>query len=225
MTPAELIILHEDDNIIAVDKPEGICSIPERLEKGGDLLSLLAVRLGLRPYVVHRLDRDVSGVILFAKNAAAHASLNEQFSNRLVRKSYKAVVHGIPIDENGKIEKPIRKFGSGRMGVDAINGKEATTMYSVERKFQNASLLHVSPVSGRRHQIRVHLYSIGHPIVGDPLYGDRARQKDFKRLMLHAHSIEFKSVSGETTQIRSALPPSFQAVIDSLPAQTKPKPR
>jgi 23S rRNA-/tRNA-specific pseudouridylate synthase len=111
------------------------------------------------------------------------------------------------------------------MGVDARNGKEATTMYAVEKKFEKASLLHVSPVSGRRHQIRVHLYSIGHPIVGDPLYGERLLQKNFPRLMLHAHSIEFKLLSGETKQIKSAFPASFQAVLDSLPVQAKTKPR
>lgn len=225
MTPAELVTLYEDENIIAIDKPEGLCSIPERLEKKTDLLSLLAVKLGLKPYVVHRLDRDVSGVILFAKNATSHASLNEQFSNRTLRKSYKAVVHGKPADENGKIEKPIRKFGSGRMGIDPRNGKEATTMYSVEKLFKDATLLHVSPVSGRRHQIRVHLYSIGHAILGDTLYGERLLQKKFPRLMLHAASIQFKQLSGEPLQIKSPFPASFEAVLNSLPAHVKPNSR
>jgi RluA family pseudouridine synthase len=225
LTPADIVTLYEDENIIAIDKPEGLCSIPERLEKKTDLLSLLAVKLGLKPYVVHRLDRDVSGIILFAKNAAAHASLNEQFSGRTMRKSYKAVVHGKPENENGKIEKPIRKFGSGRMGIDARNGKEATTLYSVEKLFGNASLLHVSPVSGRRHQIRVHLYSIGHAILGDTLYGERLLQKNFPRLMLHAAAIEFKQLSGEVLKLKSPLPASFEAVLNSLPAQSKTKPR
>ncbi len=225
MTPADIVTLYEDENVIAIDKPEGLCSIPERLEKNTDLLSLLAVKLGLRPYVVHRLDRDVSGVILFAKNAASHASLNEQFSERTMRKSYKAVVHGTPLEENGKIEKPIRKFGSGRMGIDAKDGKEATTMYSVEKKFGNATLLHVSPISGRRHQIRVHLYSIGHAILGDVLYGDRSLQKNYPRLMLHAASIQFKQLSGEPLQIKSPFPPSYEAVLNSLPPYTPRKPR
>lgn len=213
MTPAGIVTLYEDENIIAIDKPEGLCSIPERVDKNNNLLSLLAVKLGLRPYVVHRLDRDVSGIILFAKNAAAHACLNDQFSGRSIRKSYLALAHGQMEDDSGKIEKPIRKFGSGRMGIDPINGKSATTLFTVERRFSNTSLIRVNPVSGRRHQIRVHLYSIKHPVAGDLLYGERLIQKNYPRLMLHAASIEFKSPAGETLRLSSKLPASFESVL------------
>lgn len=213
MFPADITTLYEDDDLIALDKPEGICSIPERQDKKEDLLAYLSVKLGLRPYVVHRLDRDVSGLILFAKNAAAHASLNEQFSGRTVQKTYIALVHGKVTNESGKIQKPIRKFGSGRMGVDAKGGKAATTLYTVQKRFEAATLLEVHPISGRRHQIRVHLYSIDHPIVGDRLYGEQKKQREFPRLMLHASKIEFKHPSGKPLQLSSNLPDSFKNVL------------
>lgn len=217
MLPTDLQTLYEDADVIALNKPEGICSIPERQDKKNDLLSILSVKWGLRPYVVHRLDRDVSGIILFAKNAAAHASLNDQFSGRTVKKTYTALVHGKVDADTGKIQKPIRKFGSGRMGIDAKGGKQATTLFTVKRRFARTSLLDVHPISGRRHQIRVHLYSAGHPVVGDHLYGEQKLQKQFPRLMLHASFIEFKRPSGETLKIECALPESFSAVLKDLP--------
>src|SRR5688572_8370122 len=107
LTSADIPTLYEDDDLISLNKPEGLCSIPERQDKKNDLLSLLSIKLGLRPYVVHRLDRDVSGIILFAKNAAAHASLNDQFSGRTIKKTYAALVHGKMEKDSGKIQKPI----------------------------------------------------------------------------------------------------------------------
>jgi len=221
LTPAELRPLFEDNDLIALDKPEGLCSIPDRQDKQNNLLSLLAIRLGLRPYVVHRLDRDVSGVILFAKNAAAHAALNDQFSGRTVKKTYTALVHGKIGTQTGKIQAPIRKFGSGRMGIDPRNGKEATTLYTLLEEFEKMSLLHVYPVSGRRHQIRVHLYSINHPIVGDHLYGDMKLQRQYPRLMLHASSIEFKHPSGEPLKLAATLPESFTSLTKALRSGNK----
>ncbi len=199
-------VLYEDDNVLAVDKPEGLAAIPERFEPRC-VLSLLEGERGARLFVVHRLDKAVSGVLLFAKNETAHRDLNKQFEQRTIDKRYAAIVHGIPPPE-GEIDAPIRMFGSGRMGVDA-RGKPSLTRYVIRRSGDRYALLAVSPHTGRRHQIRVHLYHIGHPIVGDTVYGDRTIQQTYPRLMLHAVSITYLDGKGEHRAIVSPVPSSF----------------
>jgi RluA family pseudouridine synthase len=209
-------ILFESDDILAVNKPEGFASIPEG-DKGKDcLLSLLSSASSGRLYVVHRLDKEASGVILFAKNAAAHKYLNEQFSNRSVRKTYVALTHGVIEETSGIIDKPIRQFGSGRMGVDLQRGKPCTTKFRVMERFGAYTLVEAYPLTGRRHQIRVHFYSIGHPIVGDLRYGDKAVQRTFPRLMLHAQKIMLQFPSGEGVTIEAPIPESFWSVIEMV---------
>ena len=206
-------ILYEDHDLLAVDKPTGIATIPERRVGRESLLQNLTEWYSFKIYVVHRLDKEVSGVILFAKNPATHRLLNEQFNQRLVKKTYIALVHGLPAGENGEINEPIRQCGSGRMAVDRHQGKECLTAYQIREKYKNHTLLTVYPLTGRRHQIRVHLYSIGNPIVGDPMYGDKKIQKEFPRLMLHACKIEFSTASGEERQIESPQPDLFLSVL------------
>jgi tRNA pseudouridine32 synthase/23S rRNA pseudouridine746 synthase len=209
-------ILFEDNDVIAVNKPEGLTSIPGS-EKGKDtLLGLLSKQFDRKLFVVHRLDKDVSGVMLFAKNAAAHKCLNDQFSNHSIQKTYIALVHGTVEAAKGGINKPIHKFGSGRMGVDELRGKPSSTGYEVIERFGDFSLVKANPGTGRKHQIRVHFYSIGHPVVGDRLYGDKAAQSGFSRMMLHAQEISFKLPSGEEKTVEAPLAESFTAVIDSL---------
>jgi RluA family pseudouridine synthase len=181
--------------------------LPELLRREG----LFAGRL----YPVHRLDREASGVIVFAKDAETHRHLNGEFDRRAVRKTYLALVHGVTANR-GTIDKPIREFGSGRMGVDAARGKPSSTQFKVERRLRGYTLVRVHPLTGRRHQIRVHLYSLGHPIVGDKKYGDRAVQSAFPRLMLHAIEIEFALPSGERLRIAAPVPESFSAVLQTL---------
>jgi tRNA pseudouridine32 synthase/23S rRNA pseudouridine746 synthase len=206
-------ILFENEDFLAVDKPEGLASIPERSKEKNSLLTLLSSRYSMKLYVVHRLDKEASGVILFAKNASAHQFMSERFSSREVRKTYLILVHGrIPADE-GTIEKPLRQFGSGRMGVDAMRGKESTTGFSVLERFGSHTLAEAHPVTGRRHQIRVHFYSIGHPVVGDLRYGDKAVQELYPRLMLHAQRIECLLPSGQGLNIEAPIPESFELVV------------
>jgi RluA family pseudouridine synthase len=173
-------ILFENDDIIAVNKPEGLASIPERAKEKKCVLSLLSSVVSGKLYVVHRLDKEVSGIIVFAKNAAAHRNLNEQFSSRAIKKIYVALTHGIIKKNIGVIKKPLRQFGSGRVGVDTQRGKLSATEFEVIKRLGAYTLINVCPVSGRRHQIRAHLYSIGHPIAGDLRYGEKKVQK-------HAH--------------------------------------
>jgi tRNA pseudouridine32 synthase / 23S rRNA pseudouridine746 synthase len=212
----ELHILFENPDLIAVSKPEGLTSIPGS-EKGNDtLLALLSKQYGQKLFVVHRLDKDVSGVMLFAKNPAAHKCLNDQFAAHTIKKTYLALVHGAPAAGKGVINKPIHQYGSGRMGVDELRGKASSTEYEVVEKLGKFSLVKAHPLTGRRHQIRVHFYSIGHPIAGDRLYGDKAAQTAFPRMMLHAQEITFKLLSGEEKTVEAEVPESFAAVVDSL---------
>jgi RluA family pseudouridine synthase len=208
-------LLLETDDLLAVDKPEGIASIPERDRDRGSVLKLLEQTRGERLYVVHRLDKEVSGVLLFARNGETHKLLNDQFAGRNVRKSYLAVVHGVIAAPGGSIVKPLRQFGSGRVGVDE-KGRIAETDFDVEDRWDGTTLVKVHPRTGRRHQIRVHFYAIGHPIVGDLKYGDRNQQSDYPRLMLHALTITFMDRARTKVSLRSEPPPSFTSLCDRL---------
>lgn len=209
-------ILFENNDILVVNKPEGLASMPEG-DKGRDcLLSLLAPLFPDKLYAVHRLDKETSGIIIFARNVAVHKYLNDQFSRRNVRKTYVALTHGVIEENNGIIDKPLRQFGSGRMGVDPQRGKPCITEFRVEERLAAYTLVQVHPITGRRHQIRVHLYSIGHPIVGDLHYGDRGVQRQFPRLMLHAQTITFRLPPGEQVTFEAPIPQSFLAVLESV---------
>jgi 23S rRNA-/tRNA-specific pseudouridylate synthase len=227
-------ILYQDPRVVAVDKPVGLSAIPERDRTVESLLSLLEKQSGQKLFLVHRIDKDVSGVMLFAKTAEAHRHLNLQFDRRGIHKTYLALVHGHVVKDQDTIDSPLREFGSGRMGVDFKRGKPSVTEYRVKERLGVAaasaggatdapapasggplgrgySLLEVSPRTGRRHQIRAHLYSIGHPIVGDRRYGDVKVQSEYPRLMLHAASIEFVLPGGERRVIESPVPDEFTA--------------
>jgi RluA family pseudouridine synthase len=207
-------VLFENTDYLAADKPEGVVSIAEA-GKGG-LPELLQDVFPGKLLPVHRLDREASGVIVYAKNPDAHRHLNGQFDRREVRKTYLALVHGTTGPASGLINAPIREFGSGRMGVDVRRGKPSSTEWKIAERLDGATLLRVNPATGRRHQIRVHLYHIGHPIVGDLKYGDLTLQSRYPRLMLHALAIEFGLPSGERVTVEAPVPPSFEAVLQSL---------
>jgi tRNA pseudouridine32 synthase/23S rRNA pseudouridine746 synthase len=212
--PAPVPILFESDDFLAVDKPEGIVSISEA--RGGGLPALLREACPGPLYPVHRLDKEASGVIVFARNRDAHRYLNGEFDRRAVRKTYLALVLGVMEANRGIVNKPIREFGSGRMGVDAKRGKPSSTEFRVFKRFKEQTLVRAFPLTGRRHQIRVHLYSLGHPIAGDRKYGDRAVQEEYPRLMLHALEIEFGLPSGERLKIEAPVPESFASVLSRL---------
>ncbi|MCS7219873.1 MAG: RNA pseudouridine synthase [Anaerolineae bacterium] len=209
-----LSTLFVNEDVIAVNKPEGLASIPEPRVKDC-LLSLLSAAFPEKLYVVHRLDKEASGVILLARNARAHRFLSEQFSSRSVQKTYVALTHGIIAASTGIIDKPLREFGSGRMGVDFQRGKPSLTEFRVLERLAAYTLVELHPRTGRRHQLRAHCYSIGHPIVGDLRYGDRALQRQFPRLMLHSWKITFILSSGEEVTVKAPIPQSFQAVIEA----------
>lgn len=211
----DLSVLFESDDLIAIDKPEGLPVIPTR-EPGAPCIIAMLAAGGMRPYVVHRIDKDASGVLLVAKNPAMHRYLNARFESRDVRKGYLAVTHGKFRKPQGRILARIRQFGSHRMGVDARSGKASLTHYRVLETFGKYSLVSAHPVTGRRHQLRVHFYDLGHAIVGDAWYGDPELQRGYPRLMLHARSVALALPDGAPLRVTSALPPTFTAAIETL---------
>jgi RluA family pseudouridine synthase len=211
MTESEIVF--EDERIVAAAKPAGRPTIPGRGDIGEALSAELARRLGRKLYVVHRLDLESSGLVVFAKDAATHRTLCGLFESRAVKKTYLAAVAGVLTGE-GTITLPLKEFGSGRVA-PAEDGKKAATRWTVERTFKRATLLRVEPETGRKHQIRAHLCAIGHPILGDPRYGPPPRPVGgAPRLMLHALSLAFEA--GKPYLLTAEPPRDFSTVLASL---------
>ena len=163
-------------------------------------------------FVVHRIDRGASGLVLIAKTSQAHRFLSVQFERREVKKTYLVLVQGI-LDTGGRIDHSLRAFGSGRIGVSAA-GKPSVTEFQVRERLKGATLLEVTPLTGRRHQIRVHLFSLGHPVMGDPLYGKDRPVGGAPRLMLHAFRVKLEG-NGD---FKADLPDDFLRVLDRFRA-------
>ncbi|MFH1723123.1 MAG: RluA family pseudouridine synthase [Elusimicrobiota bacterium] len=213
------MIIHEDEHLIAVAKPAGRLVIPGRgPAKGRPLVEEVSKLIGAKAYVVHRIDRETSGLVLFAKDANSHRFLSKAFERRSVRKTYLALAQGA-VERGGLVRAPIRAFGSGRVGVDR-RGDPCETGYRVRDRLHGATLLAVEPKTGRRHQIRVHLYSIGHPVMGDPLYGRPRPVGGVPRLMLHALALEFESPSGRLLSLRAGPPSDFLEIIEDFRRKT-----
>jgi len=233
----EVRILFEDDALLIADKPSGMLSIPERFDPLKDnLLGRLRQQYG-QVMVVHRLDRETSGLICFARTEAAHRHLSMQFTGRQVDKYYVALVDGRPAPPSGTIDKPIGPHPSigGKMAVTP-NGKAALTLYRVLDTYRNFSLVEANIKTGRTHQIRVHFSSIGHPLAVDPLYGKRnclmlseIKLRNFhlgkfeeekplmQRLTLHAWRLGFiHPVSEVWIEVESPLPKDFNALLRQL---------
>lgn len=177
-------VVYEDAEVLAVCKPAGRAVIAGRGLAQEPLVCELSRARGAKLWVVHRLDRAASGLLLFAKTAAAHRRLCDAFSSRRAEKLYQAAVLG-RLEGCGEVNVPIKEYGSGRMGTGA-GGKEARTAWRTLEAGARATLLELTPLTGRRHQLRVHLYSLGHPILGDPLYGKPLPVGGFARLLLHS---------------------------------------
>jgi len=210
-----LLVVHEDERLIAVSKPAGQLVIPGRGETDvRPLCQQVEARAGQRVFVVHRLDRDASGLVVFAKDAATHRSLSLSFEKRDVRKTYWVVVKG-QMTEGGRIDKPLHAFGSGRMGIDS-RGKPSLTEYRIKRNFLNSTWLEVEPHTGRRHQIRVHFYSLGHPVLGDVYYGLERPVEGVSRLMLHARGLVLPMEGSSPLEISTEPPEDFMQIIEKL---------
>ena len=184
----ETPVVFEDGRIIAVNKPAGLPTIPGRGEIAVAVNIEIERRLRKKVYTVHRLDLDASGILVFAKDAETHRLLSLEFEERRAKKDYLVAVLGA-MSGSGEIDKALREFSSGRVA-PAPDGKRAVTRWRVERPLAGATLLRVETLTGRKHQIRAHMSSIGHPVLGDPRYGPPPRPiGGAKRLMLHAHTL------------------------------------
>ncbi len=214
-----LQVLYEDDDVVAIDKPAGMVVHAGAGIHSGTLVNALLHRFGelsgaggaMRPGIVHRLDRYTSGVLLVAKNDRAHHYLAEQFSGRRVEKKYLALVHGVVKPDSGRIERPIARdpVRRTRMTARLAEGRAAWSEFRVLRRFREFTLLEVRIGTGRTHQIRVHLSSIGHPVAGDTLYG--AARTPEPRFFLHSHRIRFERPSdGTPIEIVSPLPKELE---------------
>lgn len=198
-------ILHDDDQILIVDKPAGLLSVPGRGEDRADCL-IARLRVAFPTVLlVHRLDLDTSGVMVFALTPHAQKHLGQQFERRQTRKSYVARVYGSMTEKTGTVDLPLIVDWPNRprQKVDHETGRPAVTDWRVIRTTQTETRVRLFPLTGRSHQLRVHMASLGHPILGDPLYAS-GEAADFPRLMLHAESLRLRHPDSNVTMTFSA---------------------
>ena len=238
-----IVILYEDNDYVVIDKPPGLVvhadgktdeptlvdwilkKYPE-MKGVGEPTTMTDGTVIDRPGIVHRIDRETSGVLIIAKHQEAHQALKEQFQNREVSKRYLAFVYGEMRDTYGIINRPIGRSKSDFRRWSAQRGtrgemREAETWWTLLAAKHNFSLVEVEPKTGRTHQIRVHLKAINHPIVADTLYAENnIKQKPgvlgFKRMALHARSIEFRLLNGKTKLVKSPIPEDFKGALAEL---------
>ncbi len=232
--PIPLAIVYEDADLLVLNKPAGLVVHPGAGNPRGTLVNALlyhcpTLNVGgaVRPGIVHRLDKDTSGLLVVAKNDLAHQRLQQQFKRREVHKAYLALVIGALRTESGYIEAPIGRHPVQRVRMAVIEkGREARTRWTVRARYVDArgqpyTLLDVLLETGRTHQIRVHCAWIGHPLVGDTLYGPQRQPLPAPRQCLHAAALSFTHpITGAPLSFTAPLPEDFQAVLDSLTRQT-----
>jgi 23S rRNA pseudouridine1911/1915/1917 synthase len=230
--PIPLAIVHEDNDILVIDKPAGLTvhpapGHPSRTLVNAVLAHCPALTMShdlIRPGIVHRLDKDTSGLIVIAKNDSARAFVASQFKSRTVTKGYLVLVRGRLSPQQGTIEAPIGRDPHSRKKMTIVEGgKEATTHYHVQEHLADYSLVEVAPATGRTHQIRVHLSAIGYPVVGDPVYGGRSPH--LQRQFIHAYRLGFRLPStGQYCEFTSPLPVDLQQALECLRAAGRPRP-
>lgn len=239
MAKNNLTIVFENDEFVAVNKPAGLLTIPDREQSGRSLKEILINRYGTI-FTVHRLDKDTSGLIMFAKNEMSHKYLSRLFEERKIEKYYLGIVLGSPGNRSGEIDAPISEHpvNKGMMVVNR-NGKPSLTSYEVIEANPAYSLVSFRLHTGRTHQIRVHSKNIGHPLACDPLYGDgkplllSAIKKRFKlskhdeeerpmisRLALHSYKLIFDDENNERIELVAEIPKEFRALMQQLKKNT-----
>ena len=231
-------IIYQDEAVLAVNKAAGLAVLPGRGRTESLIKQLEAdPRLaGRKPLLVHRIDADTSGLVLLALQADAQKKISEQFHNRTISKEYWALVRGMPLHESGSVDMPIGvdPNNSKQMVIRGLEPKKSRTKWILGQRFDGVTLLKVFPVTGRRHQIRVHLKAMGYPLVVDPLYGGtELKLSEFKRrfklgktqeerpllarLSLHARSLTFiHPLSGQEMKLEAELPKDYRATLEAL---------
>ena len=223
-----LSILYEDSDILVVDKPKGMVVHPAPGHYSGTLVNavlfhckgqLSGINGVLRPGIVHRIDRDTTGSLIICKNDLAHQKIAEQLKVHSLNRSYRAIVHGVVAEEEGTVDAPIGRDEKDRkrMAVNQKNGKPAVTHYRVLERFRGHTYIECRLETGRTHQIRVHMTSIGHPLLGDEVYGTRKTPFHLEGQTLHAYVLGFlHPVSGEYVEVTAPLPDYFQRLLEIL---------
>lgn len=229
--PIPLAVIFENDRVVVIDKPQGMVVHPGSGNRSGTLVNALLAHCAgladafgaheLRPGIVHRLDKDTSGVIIAAKDPAAHEYLARQFRDHRVLKRYLAVVRGAPERDAGRIDGRLARSRRDRtrFAPVASGGRRAVTDWRVLRRYGTCSLVLLAPRTGRTHQLRVHLRQLGTPILGDPLYGGRDPRFPDATLMLHAWRLRI-TLPGESNEreFRAPVPPRFRTLLRGLAA-------
>jgi len=240
-TPMPLEVLYEDAHTLAVSKPAGLSAVPDPTSLECELINGLLYYVqhdspspAARIHVVHRLDKGTSGVLLVAKDVATARHLCERFERREVLKLYLAVVRGEVAEHEGHVDRPLAQHTGGRMRLRERRGKPAQSRYRVVERFRGLTLVQVQPLTGRQHQVRLHMSAIGHPLAVDPLYGggkgvylselkqgyrpkaDRPERPLMDRLTLHAHRLELEQADGTRLAVEAPLPADFERLLRAL---------
>lgn len=220
-----LTIVYEDQDVAVIDKPQGMVVHPAAGHANGTLVNALMYHIKdlssingvIRPGIVHRIDKDTSGLLMVAKNDKAHESLAEQLKEKTSVRKYLALVHGEIGHDKGEIDAPIGRSKADRKMQDVIeNGKPAVTHFEVVERFKDYTLIELQLETGRTHQIRVHMKYIGHPVAGDPLYGPRRTLKGNGQF-LHAKTLGFvHPTTGEYMEFNSPIPEVFEKTLEQL---------
>lgn len=227
-----LQVIFENDHVLVIDKPHGMVVHPSAGHRHGTVVNAVLAHApeieGVggerRPGLVHRLDKDTSGVLILAKDDKTHRYLQSQFSHRRVKKSYLALVDGIPKTPEGRIEAPLGRDRHNRKRMAVIHGakgREAISVYHTLENFEKHAFLEVHPITGRTHQIRVHLAYIGHPILGDPLYGRKRPSTECDRLFLHASKLLIRiPEESEPRLFKAKFPGELEEILAGLRDRT-----
>ena len=220
-----LEIIYEDEDIVVINKPQGMVVHPAAGHTHGTLVNALLYHIKdlsgingkIRPGIVHRLDKDTSGILVVAKNDEAHVKLSEQLQDRSMQRKYWAIVHGVLPHNHGTIDAPIGRDPKNRQQFTVITGgKESISHFRVLKRFKDYSLLEVSLETGRTHQVRVHLKYINFPIAGDEVYGPKKTLKGNGQF-LHAHTVEFLHPrTNERMHFEAEVPPTFEEALEQL---------
>lgn len=231
ITPKDipLSILYEDDDLLVIDKPKNMVVHPAPGHYSGTIVNavmyhcqndLSGIGGVMRPGIVHRIDKDTTGSIIICKNDKAHLSIAAQLKEHSITRKYRAIVCGVIRDEEGSVDAPIGRDPQNRkrMAVNHKNGKSAVTHYRVLQRFKNYTYIECQLETGRTHQIRVHMTSIGHPLLGDALYGTGRSPFHLEGQTLHAMVIGFQHPStGEYVEVTAPLPDYFEHLLKVLP--------
>lgn len=228
LTPQDIPvdIVYQDADLAVIDKPQGMVVHPAHGNWDSTLVNALLYQMNdlsgingeLRPGIVHRIDKDTSGLLVVAKNDQAHRSLAEQIKNHSIVREYIALVHGVVPQNIGRIEAPVGRSPKDRKKMAVVgDGRMAITNYQVLKRFKEFTLVKCRLETGRTHQIRVHLAYLGHPIAGDQLYGPRKNVLNLNGQALHATQLEFEHpTSGQLMSFHSPMPPYFSEILENL---------